>query len=223
MRKVLLFVLCFITFVSYSQRKELADVNIDDFISETQISNDQTEHIELVWWMPAEYWEAVFSKDKYSNPEETKAIIDILKKHIVIIVVKGKVGMFGGITYETRESILSDLNVYYNGSSLKYIKQDNLEPDLKNFITMIGPLMKNMIGQMGENMQIFVYENDKKNPVDVWSDGKLLAELKDFKATIELPLSSLLQEKQCPEGKKLFSGKWNFCPFHGKKLVAKSD
>ncbi|MEQ6125066.1 hypothetical protein AAON49_12740 [Pseudotenacibaculum sp. MALMAid0570] len=207
----------------YSQRKELDKVNIEKFIEETQFSNDQTEGIEMIWWMPSEYWEVVFSKDKYTSSEETKIIVEMLKKHVLVIAIKGKVGMFGGVTYESRENILKGLKVFYNGSGLKHIPQDNLDPDLKNFITLIGPMMKNMMGQMGENMQVFVFKNDKKNPINVWEKGKIDFGLNDFKVTMDLPISSLLLEKKCPEGKKLFSGKWSYCPFHGKELESQEN
>ena len=225
MKKIVL-TLCtmfLISSIGFGQKKEMPQVNLDNLLNETQFTNDNTTDLEMIWWMPSEYWEAVFSREKYMSPEEAKMIIDTLKEYVLVIVVKGKVGMFGGITYESREDILKSFNVYYNGSALKYMKDDSLDPDLKNFITIIGPMMKNMIGQMGENMQIFTYKNDKKTPINVYGKGNLSFELSEYKANADLPLASLIMEKQCPEDKKLFNGKWSYCPIHGKELTKQGN
>ena len=102
---------------------------------------------------------------------------------------------------------------------MSLLSEDDLEPDIKNFISVIAPMMKNMLGQMGENMQVFIYKNDKKQPIDVFGNGNFEMELGDFKTKIEFPLASLLLEKKCPEDQKLYNGKWSFCPYHGKELI----
>jgi hypothetical protein len=224
MNRILPLVFClFIFSVGFAQRKPIERVVLDNLISETQFSNDKSEGLELVWYIPTEFWEVSFSREKYNNPEETKMIIDMLKDYTIVIAIKGKFGMLGGITYTPREEILNNLIVSYNGSKLKHLKQDELEPDLQNFITMLRPMLKNMMGKMGENMQVFVYKNDKKRPIDVWNKGSIEFKLFDFSPELNLPLGSLLEEKLCPEDQKMFNGKWSYCPFHGKELISKDN
>jgi hypothetical protein len=205
------------------QEKEMKDVNLDDLIEETQFSNESTDDLEMVWWMPVEYWEVVFAKEQAMDDSEMEMITKMLEDYILVIVVKGKFGLFGGITYESRDDILNSLKLYYNGSALKHVAEEKLSPDLKNFMMMIGPMMKNMLGQMGENMQFFAYENKGKDRVNVRKKGTLSFELGDYTAQSDLPLGSLIQEKQCPVSKKLYNGKWFYCPIHGKELVAQEN
>jgi len=224
MKKLLLLFITLFSLASIgAQVKNMKDVNLDDLIEETQFSNENTDDLEMIWWMPTEYWEAVFAKEQGMDPSEVEMITKMLKDYVLIIVVKGKIGLFGGITYETKEDIKKLLKVYYNGSALQYASEDSLSPDLKNFISMISPMMKNLLGQMGENMQFFAFKNDEKKPVDVRKDGTLSFELGEYSVESDLPLGSLIKEKQCPEGKKLFSGKWFYCPIHGKKLIAQEN
>ena len=218
-KKIIIVLILIFSSVSFSQKKEILNVNIDDLMTETQKVNDATDSIEMIWWMPIEYWSVVLAKDASTNNADAKNIINLLKDYVILIAVKGDVGLFGGITYKERELIKKELKIFYNGSKLKLLSEDDLNPDLKNFITAIGPMMKNMLGQMGENMQVFIYQDDKKQPIDVYGNGNLDLELGDFKPRIEFPLGSLILEKKCPEGGKLFNGKWSYCPLHGKKLT----
>lgn len=87
------------------------------------------------------------------------------------------------------------------------------------------PMMANMLGSMGENMFFLVLENKDKskleNPIDPYSNHQLEFELGDFKKEIDLPLSSLLEEKICPKTNKELNGKWNYCSIHGVELKLK--
>ena len=222
--KYLLFILIAITFnsVATSQIKPIEEVSLDNLITETQLSKDANDEIEIVWWLPTVYWETVFSQDPMTSKEESEEIIGLLKNYILIIVIKGKVGMFGGVTYEDRSKIEEVFSVAYNDSDLDIVAEESLSPDLKNFISLIQPIMKNMIGPMGENMQIFIFENKKRGEtvIDSKQKGTMSFKLGDFESNLDLPLESLLLEKMCPKDKKLMSGKWNYCPIHGSKLIS---
>jgi hypothetical protein len=106
------------------------------------------------------------------------------------------------------------------------IEEDNITPDMVNFIGMIKPMMENMIGPMGENMQVMLFENPKNKsllPINPYSTDELNFSLGDFKKNVQLPLSCLLEDKQCPDDNEALNGKWNFCPIHGSKLVNKKQ
>lgn len=215
-----LFLLCFQ--ISFSQKKDFKDVSIDALISDTQYSSDSADNVELIWWIPTEYWEVVFANDKTVSEIEKNGIIEMLKDYLVIISIKGKVGLFGGITYETKDALKSMSSISYKGDTLALVDNSKLSPDLINFLSVIKPMLKNMLGAMGENMQIFLFENSKFKtvlPVDPYGTENILFELGDFKKNVQLPLGSLLKEKICPIDNVNHSGKWNFCPYHGDKLV----
>lgn len=210
----------------FAQKKALNQVSIDAFISETQYSSDNPDNIEMIWWLPTEYWNVVFSQDQTTSKADQDAIISMLKDFVVVVAIKGKVGMFGGITYETKEHIKAIINVSYKKEKLAMVSEDNIEPDMLNFLSIIKPMMKNMIGPMGENMQFFLFQAPKNNellPIDPYSNNELTFALGDFEKDAELPLSCLLEEKICSEDNKTWNGKYNFCPIHGSELNNKEE
>lgn len=220
---LLLVIFCFSTYL-FAQKKDLKNVSIDDFIAETQYSNDLANEVNIIWWIPTEYWKVVFANDDSVPEADAEAITDLLKEYLVVIAIKGKVGMFGGITYDTRETIQSLTKVMYKTVPLKFVDENSINPDLLNFLSIIKPMMKNLLGPMGENMQVFLFGNPEENnvlPVDVYSNETISFLLADYKEDVQLPLACLLEEKVCPEDNKLHSGKWKFCPFHGLELVSK--
>lgn len=225
MQKLIILLFFILSFNGFSQNKTFDNVSIDDFISETQFGSDSPDDIEIIWWVPTEYWNIVFAQDPSTSDTESQEIIDMVKDYVVIMAIKGKIGIFGGITYNTKEEIKAITNVNYNGENLYMLEDDEINPDMINFISMIQPMMKNMIGPMGDNMQIFLYQSPKEKkilPIDPYSNNNLIFKLGSFEKGASLPLGCLLEEKLCPENQEELSGKWNFCPIHGSELKSKS-
>ena len=225
MRKNIIFI-CAVAFstLAFSQKKPFDKVSIDAFISETQFGSDSQNDVDLIWWIPTEYWNAIFAQDPSTSQSEKDIIISMLKDLAVVIVIKGKVGVFGGITYDTKENIKAITSISYKGEKLKMASEDEIDPDVLNFMSIIKPMMKNMLGSMGENMQMFIFENPKDKavlPIDPYSDNELKFTLGTLERNVSLPLSCLLEEKICTEDNSEWNGKWNFCPIHGTKLSQK--
>ncbi len=224
MHKIIITLASFLVFqFSFSQKKDFEKVSIDQLITETQYSSDSTESIDLIWWIPTEYWSVVFSQDKTVPKQESEAIINLLKKYVTVIAVQGKIGLFGGVTYASKDSIQSSLTVKYKQDKLHLEDEKNYNPDLLNFLSMIKPMMENMLGPMGQNMQVFLFKDPgfkKILPVDPYSSEELYFSLDDFEKDVELPLGSLLKEKSCEKCQRMNSGKWSYCPYDGTELSA---
>ena len=58
-----------------------------------------------------------------------------------------------------------------------------------------------------------------ENTINLTSDNDFKITIDGFGKELNLPLSSLLKEKKCPVENELHSGKWDYCPYQGKKLV----
>lgn len=86
---------------------------------------------------------------------------------------------------------------------------------------MMGPVLVNMLGPMGQNMHFFLFSSKKKNGQEIAvakREGAFSVKLDKREFKWRLPLGSLLPPKVCPiDGEKL-NGAWKFCPWHGVAL-----
>lgn len=222
MKNILLVAALLCSFTIYSQYKDLNDVSVDEMLVETQFTSDDPDALEMIWWVPIEFWEVSYSQDPTYSEEEMQILKDMLKGYELFAIVKGKIGYFGGVDYADLESILSELTVTYDGEKLVPVSESEISKDLLNFFAIMQPMMANMFGPMGQNMHFIVVQDNARSsvlPVDPKQAKQLSVELGDFKRDIELPLGSLLKRLVCPVDGKLHSGKWTYCPFHGDKLT----
>ncbi|PVW14188.1 hypothetical protein [Marixanthomonas spongiae] len=223
MRKLLIILLLVSSVSVYSQEKDLTNVSIDGLLGETQFSNDHPDAMELVWWIPTEFWEISFLQDGSSSEADIQALKALFEGYELFAIVKGKIGYFGGITYEPLEAILKELKVRYKNTDLKPVQKEEIPSDLLNFLSAMQPMMANLFGTMGENMHFVLMQDSSSKtvlPIKATGNDNLTITLADFTKEVDLPLSKLLKEKVCPVDNAMHSGKWHFCPFHGKELIA---
>jgi hypothetical protein len=174
MRKIIPIIALFVaTTLLNAQNKKFEEVSIDEFMTETQYGSDTSDTIDLIWWIPTEYWNVVFSQDPTTTERDTKEIVNLVEDYVFVMVLKGKIGTFGGITYDSESEVKELMKINYKDVDLVRIEDDDLNPDIENFLSIMRPMMKNMMGAMGENMQFIVFESpDRKNnviPIDPYS------------------------------------------------------
>ncbi len=219
---IALFVLCGIR--GFSQEKDIRDVSIDGMLNETQFSSDNPKMMEFVWWLPREFWEASYAQDPTSSEADYEELNKMFQDFELFGIIQGEIGHFGGITYYTKDTILKNLNIQYKGENLMVVSEEEISADFLNFLMIMQPMLGNMLGQMGNNIHFVLLKSIRGNevlPINPLKSDELTIKLGDFEKVIDLPLSSLLMEKKCPEDEKLYSGKWTYCPIHGKKLISK--
>ena len=223
MRNFIFFIISlFLPLLGFSQAKENEQVSLDALLNDTQFSSDNTQMFEFIWWLPRKFWEVSYAQDPTSSKEDFMELNEIFEDYELFGVVKGDIGHFGGITYYPEEAILKELVINYKGENLIIVPKEEISADFSNFFMIIQPMLGNMLGQMGNNIHFVLYKSIRGNevlPVDPLGSGVLTIKLGDFERTVDLPLNSLLLEKKCNEDGKLYSGKYIFCPIHGKKLV----
>ncbi len=119
--------------------------------------------------------------------------------------------------YLSSKMILKD--VY--GAEHKFIKETSLSSDLRAILDSFKPVLKSLLGSLGQNMHFFVYSDQ-----DVKGERFFNPYIKnDFTLTVgedvykwKTPTSALLPLKFCDIDKEYLNGDWNYCPYHGNKL-----
>jgi hypothetical protein len=201
---------------------EERDADLDAVVRETQKVSTQDDEIIIVWWIPQEFWELTLKSEPTSTEERSQQALDILRPYTIVLVVDGKFGPFGGVTYKSETEIQDSLRLRDNeGGVYLPLPPEKVNPDAKNFLSMMRPIFANMLGPMGENMHFFLFPAQKKNgqPIcDALKKGALSLELGERKFRWRLPLGSLLPPKICPHCQEKCSGAWNYCPWCGNKL-----
>lgn len=224
MVKKTFFFLLLITFnLSFGQIKDLTEVSIDALMNETQFSSDNPDKMEMIWYVPSTFWQISMLQDPTMTAKDVQDMVELTKGYELVAVVQGDIGNFGGITYKPLEHLKSSIEVNYAGENLSLLDKKDYSSDLSMFLSLMKPMMVNMFGPMGENIHFMVFNSSKKDllPVDLIGNKDFNISIEGYSVNLDLPLNSLLVEKTCPVDGNAHSGKWNYCPIHGKKLVSK--
>jgi|TARA_R110002051_G_scaffold68972_1_gene124146 hypothetical protein len=96
MKKTILALLLFgvLGSLQAQQRRDLKEVDLDAMLDETQFASDNEDYIDLIWWIPMEYWKAVYAQDPSIPQDEADEMISILKNYDIVAAVRGKNRIF---------------------------------------------------------------------------------------------------------------------------------
>ncbi|NOZ68372.1 MAG: hypothetical protein GXP46_03825 [Deferribacteres bacterium] len=202
--------------------KEAKKVNLNALMQEIQKTSEKPDEVTIIWWLPEEFWRVNFAQRATMTEAQIERVLGVLRHYMIIMVIDGKIGPLGGVTYKSEETIRNSIQLIDSqGVHYRPLSSDEIDADTKNFLSMFRPVLSNILGPMGQNMQFFIFPSKNKNRQDIADakrEGAFSVKLgkKEFKW--RLPLGSLLPEKTCPvDGEKL-NGAWKFCPWHGVEL-----
>ncbi|AOW21721.1 hypothetical protein [Urechidicola croceus] len=222
MKKYFFTALAFVLFTTITIGQEVK-INLNNLVEQTQISSESPDDMRMIWWVPTEFWEAVFSEDDSISEEEVQETLDVFKKHTIVGVVDGKIGTFGSVKYKSFEEVknLTSIEDIY-GDIYKPLDKEKIDEDTFLILQMMKPMLANMLGSLGENFHFLVFDNKNikgENIVNPREKGYFKIHLDKESFNFKLPLGALLPDKSCPEDKEILSGAWEYCPWHGEKLV----
>jgi hypothetical protein len=176
----------------------------------------------MVWWMPEEFWAASFSQNQKVTAAGTEGFLKTVRPYTIIAVFDGTVGPFGGITYRSEEQLRAGMRLIdAQGTSYPPLTDEQLSADLKNLLQIMKPMLANMLGPLGQNMQFFVFPGTTRagaRIANATAKGHFKVTLEKKEYAWRLPLDSLLPGKVCPDCHEPCKGSWNFCPWCGAKL-----
>ena len=233
MKKLIFSVMIVLTISNYSiatEKTPLKKVDIDAFTTDTQVSipGIGDDHIALVWWIPNEFWEVIFSQDETISKTQQDELLDAMSGISMLAVVQGDITSFGAFKFYSKEVIETQMLVSFTDASGKRKKISLIQavnPDLEILLSMFKPILGAAMGNMGNNFHFYVL-NDKSNfsyrLLNPYREGYInvqLAKKNDeiMTANIELPLNSLFVPRKCPNGKNAHIS-WKYCPWSGIRL-----
>lgn len=199
-------------------------VDLQALVEETQQMLRKSDAMTFVWWMPEEFWRASLAEDSTIPETAIEEFVEVLHPYIIVVAVDGRIGPFGGVTYEPEATVRADIHlVDGHGGLYPPLGEDGIDPDTRNFLSMMKPFLANLLGPMGQNMNFFVFPSKTKKGqtiADATEEGFLAVRMRDEEFKWRLPLGSLVPPKICPVDGERLNGAWRFCPWHGVELVS---
>jgi hypothetical protein len=208
------------------EKKQPKDVDISAMTNETQRTS-YAGGVHLAWWIPPEYWEASLSRDANVTDTARKQVLDTLRGYSMLAVVQAEVGALGNFTFYERDAVLKGLKLELSDGKdwASLVPLAEVPQKLAPLLKVLGPILSSAMGPMGQNMNFFVLDDQKKGGrlISPYEPGMLRITLTDNKGVklepllIEFPLDSLYVPRRCPNGKPAHVS-WMVCPWDGSKL-----
>jgi hypothetical protein len=197
-------------------------------MNECQKMSDDPGVIAIVQWIPKEWWQLTLERAGVPDVR-IKEVLDLFDPYMTFIMVHGRISSSGVPTF-TSKSLLQDHILLEDeaGNPYKPIDDENIESGVRNAIIMIKPIFSNMLGQMGDNMNFFLFPSRNKGKEKAYKatrEGGFSIRVKGVPDAGDqvfqwiLPLSSLVPARFCPKCKKKENGSWKYCPWCGSRLT----
>lgn len=212
-----------------AERKDLKKIDLDALSSELQKSAEPSDGMNLVWWVPPEFWRASMAQSKEAD-DGIEEVMKVMDKCVVIAVVRADISALGAFKFHGKDAVAKALTVTRadkDGNLTTLELQTELDDDMSNMLALVSSVLKNAMGGLGSNFHLFVYKglDGKGNRIaSPYEEGKLIVKLaklsKEAGGTIEFetPVDALYVPRECTACKKKAHIRWNFCPWCGKAL-----
>jgi len=199
--------------------------DISELTKETQRTKQEPGKFTMVWWIPTQFWEANLKNDPRLTDTQKTDLSKILDKYTVVVVVAGDFGPMAAYQSKKHDDIVANTELRVNDKVIPLLQPADVSKSAINFISVMKPLMANMLGAMGEGMEFLLYSNDQNGTklIDGMKSGGFTYTVFGNKFTWRLPLGSLLPRKIDPSTQEEFPGNYLFNPFTGGKLAIKPD
>ena len=202
-----------------------SSVDVTKLIKETQQTRNADGKLTIAWWIPVEFWEDSFRNSDRLTEKQSAEFIATLRPYLLLAVMDGSMKPLGSIDYVSYDSIYNSLSfVDQSGNTHKPLTSDEIDSEVNSLLTIMKPMLKNVMGSLGENFNFYVFKDiDKKNNriADPLRKGEFSFSFCEKTFSWSTPLSALTPPKRCPVDQKEMDGTWTFCPYHGEKLVEK--
>lgn len=212
-----------------AERLSIDQVDSNVLTQETQKSDGADNAMDLVWWIPVEFWEAALSGNPAVTPQQVAEVVDTLRPYSVIAVVQADISNMGAFHFFDEKKVTDGLRVEYRpaeGPPVRISVNELAHPDVVLLLNQLSPILTAAMGNMGENFYFFPLpdtDKDGNRLVSPYEEGMLRVTLTKREGVrrppfeFQLPLNSLHEPRLCPNGRPAHIS-WKYCPWSGSKL-----
>lgn len=225
MKNFLCLIFLILSFSSKSQHKlNNEEIDLNKLLKDILYSNSDN-NTTIFLWMPDKYWDVIAARDQKSFPEEAASQVkQLIDNKTILLAISGKANTSTAQFVSKEESyVRSNLSIQFNGKTYKPLSESKLSAELNMLNERMRPLFSKMFGDLGLGMTMFFFDitdKDGTNLIDPYSNSDFTVSLDNVKHTFHLPLPSLYTDAKCPNDNELFPANYEYCPYHGSKLIA---
>jgi hypothetical protein len=214
-----------------AEPKPLAEVDTDAMTNETQVTGGGDDEMNMVWWIPQEFWQATLAADPDVSAEEAELVVSALSGYCIIGIVRAHIDDDVNFDFVSEADVLSKLVVWHfdaDGERTILRMVESVRPDAVELLGALRPILSAAMGELGSNFHLFIFEDldeEGNRIVSPYEGGELwfalmeIGNLSTIKVKIDLPLNSLHVPPVCTDCDEAMNISWNFCPFCGVKLA----
>jgi hypothetical protein len=197
---------------------------VDDLLTETQKSVTANQRIGIVWWIPAEFWEASTMRQGTSQ-ERAHEMFASLREYTIVCVAVGKMGV-GNINWYPEGDLRAN-TILRDSAGLNYKPITEISSDAGGLLSVMKPVLANILGPMGQSLQFLMFPAKTQagsfiaDPRRAGNFSVVISDLlgpKESSFDWRLPLTSLSPPRFCPVGHERVKADWKYCPWHGVAL-----
>lgn len=176
----------------------------------------------MAMWMPDEFWRAAIQNSGRLTDKGTADYIAVMHPYTLVAVMDGRTGITA-FHFTDVDTLVNEVTIEdSHGATYSPLAPDAVAEDIRNMIQMMRPVLSNMMGAMGQHMEILVFPSVDKAEhriADPKSDGSLTVHVGDITLRYRLPLGSILPPSLDLKTGESFPGGYHFNPYTGSKLV----
>lgn len=197
----------------------LTDINLGELLKETTWQHIDPQGMQLVLWMPQEYW-AAFLAQQGQQSKDTGEVLDMLSAYALFAVAKGK--PIEDDAYQDIQALRAAMRMTDpSGKTHEPLTEDKLPPRLAGLLGYMRPVLANSMGEFGKGMQFLVFPargDDGQLLLDATATGLLRIRLDGRDHAYRLPLGALLVPMHDVGTGEQFPGNYDFNPYTGQRL-----
>ena len=122
------------------------------------------------------------------------------EKYTMIATIDGDIDADGNIQYVSEAAIFNTLSVVDNAQQeFSPLTEDQIDLDTKRLITIMKPVLANMLGKLGENMHFFLFQridDPLHKIVNPKNEEKFAVKLRDEKFEWQLPIRIIIDDRK---------------------------
>lgn len=209
------------------ERKPIAQVDTNTLATDLQAVDAGDRKLDLIWWIPVEFWEATFRQNQDLPEAQADEILGILRNHSVLAVVQADISTIGAFHFFEKETVMNGLKIEAidaGGNSQTISHTEPSDPDVRLMLDQLKPILSQAMGNLGQNLYFLplpAFDDDGERLPSPYESGLVRVTLKRGKTSstldLGLPADSLFVPRPCPNGKPAHVS-WAYCPWSGKKL-----